>query len=215
MRAVAVLLIAFALLAGGCASPVPGLFPPASGEPTRPVWLVQHGWHTRVAVQRMDVDPAVWPESGDLGDAPYLEVGWGDAAFYPASDPGVLLALNAALRPTPAVLFVRGFDRAPGDAFPGQRVVRLELSPRGFERLTRFIRNSYARDPQARAVRTGPGHDARSAFYRATGRYHLLNTSNTWSARALREAGTPVTPRGAITAGGVMCQAARVAGAAP
>lgn len=213
MRAAAALVL-FALLASGCASPVEGVFPPMRGEPTRPVWLVQHGWHTRVAVQTRDVDPAVWPESEEWGDAAYLEVGWGDAAFYPAEDPGILLALNAALRPTPAVLHVRALDRPPREAYPGQRVVRLHLSPRGFERLTRFIHDSYARDTQARPVRTAPAHDARSAFYAATGRYHLLNTSNTWSAAALRAAGAPVAPRWTITAGGVMCQAARAAGAA-
>lgn len=204
-----------ALLAGGCAAPVPGLFPPVRGEPTRPVWLVQHGWHTRVAVQRRDVDPAAWPESGDLGDAAHLEVGWGDAAFYPAEDPGVFLALNAALRPTPAVLYVRALDPPPPAAYPGQRVVRLDVSDRGFERLIRFIHDSYARDAQARAVLAAPGPDARSVFYAATGRYHLLNTSNTWSARALRAAGAPVAPRWTITAGAVVCQAARAAGPLP
>jgi len=211
----AALLVGLATLGGGCAAPVPGLFPPAPGEPTKPVWLVQHGWHTRVAVQRADVDPAVWPESADLGGGAYLDVGWGDAAFYPADDPGIVTALHAVLRPTPAVLHVGGFERPPPASFPGQPMVRVDLSPRGFERLTRFIHASYVRDPQGRPVRTGPGRYPRSAFYAATGRYHLFNTSNTWTARALREGGVPVTPGCAATAGGVMRQAARVGRAPP
>jgi len=211
----AALPLGLALLGGGCAAAVPGLFPPAPGEPTTPVWLVQHGWHTRVAFQRADVDPAVWPESEDLGDGAYLDVGWGDAAFYPADDPGVSTALHAVLRPTPAVLHVGAFEQPPRAAFPGQRIVRVDLSPRGFERLTRFIHASYALDSRGRPVRTGPGRYPRSAFYEATGRYHLFSTSNTWTARALREAGVPVSPWCATTAGGVMRQAAGVGRALP
>jgi uncharacterized protein (TIGR02117 family) len=215
VRVLAALVVAVAGLGGGCAAAVPELFPPALGEQTKPVWLVQHGWHTRVVVRRADVDPAVWPESGEQAGGAYLEVGWGDAAFYPADEPGVAMALNAVLRPTPAVLHVGTFDQPPPVSFAGQRVVRVDLSTRGFERLTGFVHGSYTRDGQGRPVETGPGRYPRSRFYQATGRYHLFNTSNTWTARALREAGAPVTPVWAITAGGVMRQAARVGRALP
>lgn len=201
-------------LAGGCASAVPALFPPAPGERTKPVWLVQHGWHTRLVVRDADVDPGMWPERTALGEAAYREVGWGDAAFYPAANPGVLMALNAALLPTPAVLYVGGLDRPPGELFPDRRVVRVELSAAGFARVIRFIEHAYARDAIGEVTPAAPGWSPRSAFYRATGRYHLLHTSNVWTARALREGGAPVSPAWAITAGAVMGQAARAAGEA-
>ena len=201
------------LLAGGCASAVPTLFPPAPGEPTKPVWLVQHGWHTRLVVRDADVDPGMWPERAALGEAAYREVGWGNADFYPAENPGVLMALNAALRPTPAVLYVGALDGPPGERRGEQRVVRVALSAVGFARVIRFIERAYARDAHGEVTRAAPGRSPRSAFYGATGRYHLLSTSNVWTARALREGGAPVRPAWAITAGAVMAQAARAAAA--
>ena len=53
----------------------------------------------------------------------------------------------------------------------------------------------------------GPGQAPVSRFYPARERYYLWRTCNTWTARALRAAGVPITPLYAITAGNVMYQA--------
>ncbi|MDP6343627.1 MAG: DUF2459 domain-containing protein, partial [Alphaproteobacteria bacterium] len=45
-----------------------------------------------------------------------------------------------------------------------------------------------------------------SRFYEGAGEYHLLNTCNTWTARALRQAGLAVDPGNAVTADDLMAQ---------
>jgi uncharacterized protein (TIGR02117 family) len=208
--------IALTVLAlAGCAGPAVSLPPlPERGPSERrtPVWVVGHGWHTRVAVRRADVDPALWPESRDFGDAEYLEVGWGDRRFYPKPRPSVWDAIDPVIRATPAALHVGAFDRAPPDVLIGQPVVRLAVPAGGADRLARFIGAHYERDATGNAVRIAPGYYPRSAFYRATGRYHALAfNSNRWTASALQAAGVPIDPGGLVTAGAVLRQAVAIA----
>ena len=119
-------LLVFSALLAGCAGALQGLYPPAPGELVKPVYVINHGWHTGIAVRRADIPQGVWPEHGDFADFEYVEVGWGDRDFYVARD-----------------------------------------------------------------------------------KYFLLRTCNTWTARALRSAGLPITPLYAVTAGNVMGQARR------
>ena len=195
------------ILLGAYAAPAKNSFPAEDGETRRPVYLVSHGWHTGIVVRRADLPTAVWPESEDFPDAEYLEVGWGDRDYYQTREPDAWLTLKAALWPTPSVLHIAGFSGPVASYFPHSEVVELELSQRGFERLSGFVRDSFDRDGATRSVRLGPGLYGQSAFYPAREKFHLFNTCNVWTARVLRAAGLPVTPFYAITTDNVMSQA--------
>jgi uncharacterized protein (TIGR02117 family) len=203
----------------GCAGPavsLPPLLQPAVSDPRKDVWVVSHGWHTRVAMRRDDVDPSIWPESRDFGDPIYLDVGWGDRDFYPEPSPSLWDAIDPVIRATPAALHVGAFDAAPHAFFAGQPVVRLSVPAAGIDRLARFIRDHYVRDAAGNAVRIRAGYYPRSAFYLATGRYHALTfNSNRWTASALRAAGTPMDATAVVTAGALMRQAAAIAARSP
>jgi uncharacterized protein (TIGR02117 family) len=182
--------------------------PPHAGlpraEPAKVVHLVGHGWHVGIALARADIDPAVWPESGDLGALRFLEVGWGDGGFYPSAQGTVPLALKAALASESTVLHVVGFDPPVREFFAHSNVVEVPLAPEGFAALCRFIAGAYARDAGGRPVVVAPGLYGQGRFYRATGRYRLFDNSNTWTARALAVGGCPVDPAQVITAGAVL-----------
>lgn len=209
MRRDAALCVAALLVAAGCLGHVAPLYPPRPGEPVARVWVVEHGWHAGLVVERALIPAGLWPEQDDLPDARYLEVGWGDADFYRSPDPGLWLALRAAAgsRGSAAHLLALRAPPAPG---PGREVAEIRLSRPGFEALARFVHASFERDGRARAPRLGPGLYPASAFYPARGRYHLFNTCNTWIADALRAAGVPITPARAITAGGLLRQLRRL-----
>ena len=199
------------IVAAGCLGPVASLYPPRPGDPSTPVWVVDHGWHTGLVVERAAIPQGLWPEQEDLPPAPYLEVGWGDAAFYRAEQPGVGLAVRAALGSAGSVLHVVALPEPPERVFAGREVVEIRLSPPGVRALAQFVDESFARGERGRAPQLGPGLYGISAFYPARGRYHLLNTCNTWIADALRSAGVPITPAYAMTAGNLMWQARRAA----
>ena len=104
------------------------------------------------------------------------------------------MTLSAALVPTPSVLHVAGLAADPVRHYPGAEVISLPLDDAGMQRLVDFIDASFKRDGKDRAAATGPGLYPSSRFYPAVGRFHILNTCNTWTARALKAAGFDVGP---------------------
>jgi uncharacterized protein (TIGR02117 family) len=202
-------LLLFTAGLAGCLGPPAPAYSPRTDEPVEQVYVVRHGWHTRIAVRQAAVDPAIWPESRDLGAIAWLEMGWGDRDYYPKPQARIWDAIDPVFRPTPAALHVGGFDRPPPEFLPHAPMVRIPISARGLDRLARFIHEHYelrGGDP----VRIRPGTYERSWFYLATGRYHaMFNNSNAWVAKALAAAGVPTTPSLAVTASSLMGQAER------
>jgi uncharacterized protein (TIGR02117 family) len=140
-----------------------------------------------------------WPLTDDFPDAAYLEVGWGDKDFYQARDPHWALAAKAVLLPTASVLHVAGFSGSVAGEFPGSEILSIRLSPEAFERLSHHVADSIATNTAGQANALGPGLYGQSRFYMSRDTYHAFNTCNVWTARALRAAGCPVTPAGAVT----------------
>ena len=100
----------------------PDLFPAKTAE--RPIWVVDHGWHTGVIVGQAELRAAALgleltePEAAKrllwlttrYPAAEWLEIGWGDAEFYQqtptVSDVDPWLGLKALLIPTDSALQV-------------------------------------------------------------------------------------------------------------
>jgi uncharacterized protein (TIGR02117 family) len=195
------------MLLGSCASPPAR--PSNMPEPAKWVYVVSHGWHTGIVVKREDIPVGIWPEHRDFPEAKYLEVGWGDKRFYQAPNATLSLALKAAFTATPSVLRIIGFTAPVEVYFPESDIIEVGLSLEGFERLGRFIHQTYQRDASGRPISLGRGPYGNSVFYLAVGNYHLFNTCNNWTAKALKAAGCPIAPARAITAGNVMSQTRR------
>ncbi len=202
------LFVAIAICAG-CAGPVKKLYPPGEDEPVRSVFVVSHGWHTGIVFRRQDIPSDIWPENLDFAANDYVEVGWGDEAFYKAPKFKMGTALKAVLWPTPSVLHIAGFNEPVQDYFPKSKIIELKLSQAGFERLCRFIHRSYAKDSADESIPLGRGLYGNSKFYLSREQYHLFKTCNVWTAKALRAAGCPITPFYALTTDNIIFQAGR------
>ncbi len=174
-----------------------------------PVWVIGHGWHVGLAVRVADVRAEAWPEASRLAAFEYVEVGWGDSAFYRAERETVSLALKAAVSSDSSVLHIAAFNRPVEDFFAASEIVVVGLTRAGFDDLCRFIASAYVRDADGRAQRVGDGLYGAGGFYAARERYHVFNNSNQWAARALRAGGVPMTPALALFGGTVMAEAAR------
>lgn len=196
---------ALALLAlSACSAPLPGPGGPPQGGPAVVIYVVAHADHTGIAVPRAAIPAGLWPESRDFPQAEYLEVGWGARDYYMGRDQGFWGTLKAALGQTASVLHVAGFRGPPADFFRSNEIVELAIPDEGFERLVRYVHDAYERTGASPVAPLGPGLYGDSRFYPAWERYYLFNTSNAWTARALRAAGLPV--RDAITKEGLMSQ---------
>ncbi len=111
-------------LAASCgAYTAPARQAPAPGvsAPSKTIYLLSHGWHAGIVLQRAEIGDSVWPEPVDCPDAQYLEVGWGDMDYYQTPDPHQGLIFKAALLPTASVLHIVGFSGPVPAYFPTAR----------------------------------------------------------------------------------------------
>jgi uncharacterized protein (TIGR02117 family) len=194
----------YAILAvlGLCAS-VLWASPAIGGSGDRLVFVTSNGWHSGIVIARSDALLAAIPEAADFPNAVYLEFGWGDAEYYPSPRPSFGLALRAAL-PGPAVMHVSGLSDHPAKVFPTVSVLAVSLPDSGKRQLMAYIAASFDRADHSRAKPGAPGLYAFSRFYPATGKFHLFNTCNTWTARALSAAGVAIESDGIQTADDLM-----------
>ncbi len=201
------IVLVLALLLTACAAPPPA--PPPSqtdlGAKTV-IFVTSNGWHSGIVVAKADLPPDRIPETVDLPEARFLEFGWGDAVYYPAKQPTFGMSLQAALVPTPAVVHVAGLWGEPARVYPKAEVISLPIDAENFVRLIDFIDDSFERSGAPRAAATGPGLYATSHFYPAKGSFHLFNTCNTWTARALAAAGFDISASGTSRAEALMQQ---------
>jgi uncharacterized protein (TIGR02117 family) len=176
-----------------------------SAARTYTVFVTSNGWHTDIGIARADIPEGRIPEGADFPDARYLQFGWGDKDYYAEPDPGLGTTLGAAF-PGPAVVHLAGLAAPPNEVFRGIEQITLTLDEAKFARLVDYLHASFERGGQARAASSGPGVYGFSRFYPATGEFHLFNTCNTWTARALATAGLKVKVAGVQEADEVMRQ---------
>lgn len=182
-------------------------------------YVGSHGWHTSIVVPRAQIPAQLWPrgviERTFLRDR-YLEIGWGDRKFYTAPKPNALMALDAVFLPGPSVLHVAGLGAPLAGALAWSALVRVPCTRAEFAHLCGALGDSFARDGNGSASAIGPGlYGEMSRFYPARGRYYLLNTCDTWTARMMRAGGLPAEtcPVGTWSAGAIIKQARRLTAA--
>ncbi len=153
------------------------------------IFITSNGWHTGIVLKRNHLSHENLPEIADVPQAEFVEFGWGDAKFYPAKEATVGITLAAALMPTVAVMHVVGLPAEPSQYFTRAEVVPVSLGKQDLDRLIAFIADSFDRKSKPRADPIASGLYKSSYFYPANGKFHLLNTCNSWTARALRAGG--------------------------
>lgn len=206
MKLLPALLFCLLWLCSACAGPIHQQSVPVQAGALISVYVINHGWHTGLIVRRADIPRGLVPESGDFPAADYLELGWGDWDYYQSRDPGLWLALKALFWPTASVLHVVGVKDTIASRFAGYEIVGLAVGRDDFYRLVTYIHRSFLRDGTAKTMPLASGWGADSLFYPARGKFHLLNTCNSWTARALAAAGFPPGMPEPVTADGLMAK---------
>ncbi len=171
----------------------------------RAFYVVSHGWHTGIVVDRKEVIEAVPQLESGFDKGRYIEIGWGDEQFYRAQAVKPTLALRALLWPTSTVFHIVGVPDAPRRYFSGSEVVEVSVPQAGYEKLLAFLAQGFHRTSGNDVVKLGKGLYGNSRFYRAEGNFHVFNTCNTWVAKAIKETGYPISTA-TITVKGLMTQ---------
>ena len=196
---------AIATLIGACASQPATVASPAPCEPRLTFHVVVHGWHSGVVVRAADLATRLPGLAFAPGSDGWLELGWGDAAFYQAESPTATDALRAVLYPTDAVVHAVPIPGSDVAGFvPAGTVITLTVPASGYQRVLDHLVETFARGPDGGLVTLGPGLYGGGRFYRARGSFHALNTCNTWVARAVAASGYPLESTGIVTAGALL-----------
>ena len=164
------------------------------------IFVRTNGVHTWILVpkvsEEMDWRPLVPGEhlkDKSWGYGNYVALGYGNRTFYLETPTwGDLTMKNAFL-----AAFGRGrslmhadHDHEPKPSADTRPIV---LRREEYRRLVAFARGSFQLDSRGRTIPLiGRGYGASDMFYEAVGPYSAVYTCNSWTGRALREAGVNV-----------------------
>jgi uncharacterized protein (TIGR02117 family) len=180
----------------GTLVPRPLLDPAASGEQaTRHILVLASPIHTDIAVPIDRKTLAAFSFLRDAGlpvdhpDARWMLFGWGSRAYYmatPELSDTSFGPLFKALTLDASVMHVEILG-ALDETHPA--VSGFDVPEAGFERMLAVIRASFTEANGAPVHIDGAHYGSSDAFFEANGSFNALIGCNTWTARALREAG--------------------------
>ena len=177
-----------------------GLIPVNNGFQPSPggveVWLTSSPIHADVMLP-IETSAIDWREefpadcfAGETSQATHVAIGWGDRGFFihtPTwADLRFSTAAKALLWPSETCLHV-SLTRAE---YFGDDARSVFISEAEYERLVDYVRASFQRRADGSVHQIDDAaYSSNDAFFRARGRYHCLNTCNSWVGRGLQAAG--------------------------
>jgi uncharacterized protein (TIGR02117 family) len=185
------------LILSGCSS-LPRAITPV--EPTencsdrKAIYVFNRGWHTELIISAPDLNKEIPGLTARFPTEEYYEIGWGDLMFYQSDEKSVGLALRAVLASPGAVVHVVGFRENPEEHYANNDVRRIRLNSASYINLLKYVQSSFAIGPDGNIVSLKHGLRGDSQFYSGVGKYHLFNTCNKWTAKALSSAGLDINP---------------------
>ncbi len=182
------------------------LTPPESSaaEKTKSIYITSHGWHTGIVIEANVLAELLPNVNNRFSAKGFLEVGWGDSGFYQAKEITSSLTVQAIFWPTSSVVHIVGFNLHPEYNFPASKVVQIKVSEAELKNLAQFLASSFARSEEGKTIPMRRGLYGDSQFYRGVGNYHLFNTCNKWTAKALYSSGQKNCPMFMFSASSVM-----------
>jgi uncharacterized protein (TIGR02117 family) len=166
------------------------------------VYLVNKSWHTGFIFSTSSIATSQIGALKIFDDYKYVDIGWGDAAFYMTPEFDTENALKAVLVPTKSVIRIEGYNVAIEDiASWNDFTIELQMNDDMFNNFCEFIENSFSRDTNDKYIVSKTLRDGKIRFFRSDLKYHGLNTCNTWAAKALKYSGFDISTFMIITAG--------------
>ncbi len=202
-----------ALASVGCAAPRADLWPPSDATPSHTIIVSVDTWHSMIAFPRTEgkglrteTQPSEVrsPASGfpsqssvlSTQHSSYEEWGYAEQGWYLEGRMGLGGVFRALFWASPGVVEVGQYERlwSPRTPDPPSEEFTFRLSPQGYQRLHDHLEATIARrEPIPTA--------GSSQFYAARKAYHVFHHCHHYTARALREAGLPVSTFWALTRG--------------
>ena len=189
-HSVVIVLISFFLLACSFSKIQSNFSPTTNTAETVSVYVVKNYWHTGIIIPINDSAKAYLQVLSSFTGSKYVDIGFGDRAFYlnPSNDP--VLAARAILVPTESTIRIAEEQGNVEDLKKwSDYLIRIKLTSNEFNKLCKYIDNSFSKDKTNNPIIIEERAGGTVRFYESNQKYHLFNTCNTWAAKALRHAG--------------------------
>lgn len=183
-----------------------GIAQQQSGEP-HTIYVSSISWHTGIVVPAYSMPDSLWPEGHHYPQDSYLEIGWGEADYFPNEGFNLWYALKSAFWPTSSVLHVNPIGVHVENYYTATDVVRIEVNEAQLNQLIYYLIEEFELDGEGMAIPSEPGLQVDSYFYEGSSSYYFPNNSNVWAARALKRAGFSISPIWYQTTGWVLNKA--------
>ena len=205
-RAVALMLLIAAALAGCCFTPTRRALAALDpvGDRDQSIVVIRRQWHIELAFPASELTPSLGPVVMQGSRARYLGFGFGDRNYLLGGSSRRAGAI-AALWPRPGLIRVQTLDGSPQQAFGAGQVITLAVTRTQSRQAQEFIRDSLLAGAVIAAAPASRS-DGESQYFEALPRYSLNFTCNTWAAQVLAAAGLPVRTRGVVLAGQLWSQ---------
>lgn len=175
----------------------PELYPAQSKADQSTIYVTNLGYHAGIVVPAYSIKqtPGLRSLNQALSyfeGADWIEIGWGDKAFYEAGDWNLInfpTMAKAAFTPTPTIFHIAGFRGHIPSIFAYNDVVELTISKTGLTQMLQMIEKDMKQTGTSPAPK---GLYGDSRFFPAKGAYHLFNICNHWTAKRLNDAGLPI-----------------------
>ncbi len=154
------------------------------------------GWHSGIVLDMNEIPKADQPYFSLFARHRWVEISWGDDAFYRNQNKTFSwpLAIRAIVWPTKSVLHVVGYDMPPHAIYGMARVQKIPVDARKFRHLLKFVTSYFTGDSAVPYDIVERGLYGDSWFLKSKRKYVFPFTCNVWTAQALKEAGLPLTP---------------------
>lgn len=159
------------------------------------VYVKTNGVHTDICLP-VQTDYCDWREFIPVKDYPankkynYVAIGWGDKGFFLDTptwdDLTFATAFNAAFLPSETAMHVQYLENVPAQ---GSTTKQKFISTKKYQELIGYIKESFQLSNNQVDLIPGKGYWGNDNFYEARGSYHLFNTCNAWTNKALKIAG--------------------------
>jgi len=170
-----------------------------NSETFLPIYVVGHSWHTGLMLRTKDIPKEQFPDL-NLSEGLALEIGWGSESFYRATDYTFRLGFDSFFFSNPSVLHVVTLPKDADMNFPHSDIYVYWASRAEYQRMLRFVADTFMKDEKGRLIDLGPGIYGHSRFYRGLNPYHFPKSCNSWTANAIYQAGAPIWPNLSLTA---------------
>lgn len=136
-------------------------------------------WTDHISINHFEVD---------ILNEYYFGIGWGDRAVFIDIDKWNELTLkmgfNALFIFTPSILHITAYEQLPIDQL---KICKITISSDQYQQLCQYILHSFSKTETSDfKLIPKKSTTANDIFYEANGKYHALNTCNTWVNNGLK-----------------------------